>query len=58
MNQEWKQQEAAFTQFGQQACSKITQMESQRVELVNSLKNNDTPHASSDILNYLEYINC
>lgn len=38
IDQEWKQQETAFTQFGQQACSKITQMENQRVELINALK--------------------
>ncbi|HCH51795.1 MAG TPA: DUF2884 domain-containing protein [Proteus sp.] len=38
IDKEWKQQEAAFSQFGQQACSKITQMENQRVELINSLK--------------------
>lgn len=38
IDKEWKQQEAAFTQFGQQACSKITQMENQRIELINSLK--------------------
>lgn len=42
IDQEWKQQEAAFTQFGQQACSKITQMENQHIELINSLKNNSS----------------
>lgn len=38
IQKEWKQQEAAFNQFGQQACGKITQMENQRIELINSLK--------------------
>lgn len=38
IEKEWKQQETAFNQFGQQACNKITQMEQQRVELMNSLK--------------------
>lgn len=37
IEKEWKQQEASFNQFGKQACNKITQMENQRVELMNSL---------------------
>ncbi|WP_193016308.1 DUF2884 family protein [Proteus sp. FME41] len=38
IDQEWKQQEANFSQFGQQVCGKISQMENQRIELINSLK--------------------
>ncbi|EKT54433.1 DUF2884 family protein [Providencia burhodogranariea] len=38
LEKEWKNQENSFQQFGQQVCGKVTSLEKQRIELLNSLK--------------------